>query len=607
MRTRQPRSPLPVALLATLIAAMILALPVLAAKARPAWVIPETLTVRSGPRLDSKRIGALNRGTKVYVTAFANKWCWCTLPSGAKGWIAEWFLQFSPDQGRQIAAASGKSTTSSAGKPQSSGGTPPAWINVSQANVRSAPGLGGKSYGTLNQGAKVYVLARQGDWAKCKTPGGDGWVRTDLLEYDVSAGRKLAAAGGATSKPASAPASAVAKDSGKAYVTEDGVCLRSGPGARFEKRANLVKGQTLYISARKDQWRKVTVHGGNSGWVAAWLIKEDTPKSAPSNPDTPDVARTDCVLTAWVSADSAQVHDRPSREAEVKFTAKQGAKVRVAAVCGHWCKVRTDDGQYGWVAGWNIKFVPPGKAITTKEEGETVEVNVGWVARPVVNLRTAPSTDAPSSGDAKLGTRLLIIGRKPGWYKVALEDGNIGWMSSRLIDTRAERQVRERHAMAGKDNSKSCNSSDLARSLTPHDDFPSPTSHGDSEGGGGMGARLVNAARRYLGYPYVTGGTGPNVFDCCGFTWYIHHINGMDIDFGVDAQFRRGTPVARDDLQPGDVIFFQNTYKSGLSHVALYAGHGQFIHACSPGEGVRMDPLSMDYYASRYVGARRMH
>lgn len=601
--TARPYRPVLAALAVWLLMAW-LASAALAAKARPAWVIPETLNVRSGPRTDSKRIGSLTRGTKVYVISFGNKWCWCSLPSGSKGWVAEWMLQFSAAKGRQISG-------SAKPKAVASKGTPPAWIKVSAANVRSAPGLGGKSYGTLNSGDKVYVLGRQGDWAKCKTPGGSGWVRGDLLEYNITAGRKLA---GTSGKPATVaqrkPANSAA--SGKAYVLEDKVFLRSGPGSRFDKRATLVKGQTLYLSARNGMWRKATVHGGATGWVAAWLIKAEESKSPASSGGTssgPEVARTDRVLTAWVTADKANIRTRPSSEAPTKFQLKQGAKIHVAAVAGHWCKMRTDSGSYGWVAGWLIKFVPPGHTITATEGGEKVEVNTGWVARPVVNLRSGPSTEADSQGEAKLGTRLIIIGKKPGWYKVALEDGNIGWMSAQLVETRGERLAR-RSSSGGSSSAK------LARAtLASHDDFPSPTgdsgaisSSGEGEGeGSGLGAALVATARRCLGAAYVRGSSRPGAFDCSGLTSWVHRMHGIGISRSSREQFRQGSPIARDDLQPGDVVFFENTYRRGISHVGMYIGKGQFIHAANRRGGVKITDLDDSYYACRYVGARRMY
>jgi cell wall-associated NlpC family hydrolase len=593
------------------IVSLLVASAAMAAKPRPAWVIPETLNVRSGPRTESKRIGSLGRGAKVYVISFANKWCWCSLPGGSKGWVAEWMLQFSANKGRNLAGGS-----QTAAKPASSGGNCPAWVKVGAANVRSAPGLGGDSYGTLNEGDKIYVLGRRGDWVKCKTPGGSGWIRNDLLEYSVTAGRKLAAANGNSASSAPKPkVIGTSVPTAKAYVLEDKVYLRSGPGSRFEKKATLIKGQTLYISAKHGMWRKTTVHNGGVGWVAAWLIKPENDKPAASSGGSssgPEVARTDKVLTAWVTADKAKVHSRPSSEAQTKFQLKQGSKIRIAAVAGHWCKMRTDSGSYGWIAGWLIKFVPPGHAITATEGGEKVEVNVGWVARPVVNLRSGPSTDADTKGEAKLGTRLIIIGKKADWYKVSLEDGNIGWISARLIDTRGERMARRR-------GSGGSGTTALARAtLASPRNFPSPTGPGvsaddssddnvGSDDGDGLGSALVCTAKKFLGASYVRGSSRAGAFDCSGYTSYIHRVHGIDISRSSRAQFRQGSPVARDDLQPGDVLFFENTYRSGISHVGMYIGKGKFIHAANRRGGVKITELDSDYYARRYVGARRMY
>lgn len=578
-----------------------------APKPRPAWVIPETLNVRSGPRETSRKIGTLSRGTKVYVTAFANKWCWASLPGGEKGWIAEWLLQFSADKGRELAAST---KPAAATTPK---GNPPAWVGVTAANVRSGPGLGGKSFGTLSSGTKVYVLERKGEWVRVKTPGGAGWIRSDLLEFNISAGQKLAAASG-NSATAAKPATTASTPSAKAYVTGEKVILRSGPGSRFDKKATLIKGQTLYISGSQDQWRKVTVHGGASGWVAAWLIKQETQSSAPAvasgNGSTPEVSRTDKVLTAWVTAETANVRHGPSSESKAKFQLKQGTKVQVAAVSGHWCKIRTASGNYGWLAGWLIKFVPPGQTITATEAGEKVEVNVGWVARPTVNLRSGPGTDTEAIGEASLGTRIIIIGKNADWYKVALEDGSIGWMSARLVDTRAERIRRKQVASTA---GSSGNGSSLSRASLNASarDFPSPTvtdpDEGAPAGEGGLGTNLVATARRFLGANYVSGGSSPGGFDCSGFVSYVHRRHGINVSRSSRALFKQGSPVSRDDLQPGDVLFFERTYRSGISHVGLYLGNGKFIHAANHRGGVKITDVDSDYYASRYVGARRMY
>ena len=71
-------------------------------------------------------------------------------------------------------------------------------------------------------------------------------------------------------------------------------------------------------------------------------------------------------------------------------------------------------------------------------------------------------------------------------------------------------------------------------------------------------------------------------------------------------QFYKGTPIAPQNMQPGDLVFFKNTYKRGISHVGIYAGEGKFIHAANSHKGVRMDSLSDSYYVAHFAGARRV-
>jgi peptidoglycan DL-endopeptidase CwlO len=107
-------------------------------------------------------------------------------------------------------------------------------------------------------------------------------------------------------------------------------------------------------------------------------------------------------------------------------------------------------------------------------------------------------------------------------------------------------------------------------------------------------------ALQYLGVPYVFGGSTPAGFDCSGLVMYVFAQLGIQLPHFAAAQYGYGTPVARGDLQPGDLVFFD-----GLGHVGIYIGGGQFVHAPHTGTFVRIESLS-GWYASTYVGARRI-
>ena len=125
-------------------------------------------------------------------------------------------------------------------------------------------------------------------------------------------------------------------------------------------------------------------------------------------------------------------------------------------------------------------------------------------------------------------------------------------------------------------------------------------------GGSGAGNDIVDFAMKYEGHPYVYAGEGPRAFDCSGFTMFvIQKTLGLDITHDMAVQYEMGSRVGRNELQPGDLVFFKNTYRRGLSHTGIYIGGGQFIHAENESTGVRVSDLDSEYYSSRWYGGAR--
>jgi peptidoglycan DL-endopeptidase CwlO len=112
---------------------------------------------------------------------------------------------------------------------------------------------------------------------------------------------------------------------------------------------------------------------------------------------------------------------------------------------------------------------------------------------------------------------------------------------------------------------------------------------------------VVGIAMQYLGVPYVWGGASPSGFDCSGFSMYVFAQIGVSLPHHAASQYGMGTAVSRDQLQAGDLVFF-----NGLGHMGIYIGGGQFIHAPHTGDVVKISSLSDSWYAATYVGARRL-
>ena len=116
---------------------------------------------------------------------------------------------------------------------------------------------------------------------------------------------------------------------------------------------------------------------------------------------------------------------------------------------------------------------------------------------------------------------------------------------------------------------------------------------------------IVGTALSLRGVPYQNGGDTPDGFDCSGFTRYVYARHGLALPREVRDQFRLGKQVKAEELEAGDLLFF-TTIGPGATHVAIAIGGDQFVHAPSSAGVVRVERLSSRYWATRYLGARRI-
>jgi cell wall-associated NlpC family hydrolase len=119
----------------------------------------------------------------------------------------------------------------------------------------------------------------------------------------------------------------------------------------------------------------------------------------------------------------------------------------------------------------------------------------------------------------------------------------------------------------------------------------------------GVGSRVVQQGLTFLGTPYVWGGESPSGFDCSGLAQYLYRQQGVSIPRVAADQFRAGTPVASDQMRPGDLVFFARA--GYVHHVGIYIGGGKFLQAPHTGDVVKISSLTDPGYASEFCGARR--
>ncbi|MDR1164430.1 MAG: C40 family peptidase [Deltaproteobacteria bacterium] len=119
-----------------------------------------------------------------------------------------------------------------------------------------------------------------------------------------------------------------------------------------------------------------------------------------------------------------------------------------------------------------------------------------------------------------------------------------------------------------------------------------------------LALKVTQSAHSYLGTPYVYGGKSPKGFDCSGLVWYVFRLHGISLPDSSWKQANAGVKVSRDEMLPGDLVFFQS--RGRVDHVGVYIGEGWMIHAPGRGKKVRKANLEEKYYRQRFATARRV-
>ena len=296
-------------------------------------------------------------------------------------------------------------------------------------------------------------------------------------------------------------------------------------------------------------------------------VKEETPVSTPIQ------------ALGVVSGTDVRVRSGAGTGYDILKTLDKGTLVELTVQEGDWYRI-SYDGARGYIASQYV----------TRYDSATGLSGAGKVTADVLNIRSAPKSGSTSLGTASHGAVLTVTGIEGSWFAVSY-NGVSGYVASQYVlicspstaDTSAPETPEETPAETPDE--------------TPADNPAATVS----------GSEIVSLAQQYLGVPYVYGGSSPSGFDCSGFTMYIFAQVGVKLPHGATSQLSYGASVSRSELQPGDLVFFQD-YGAVASHVGIYIGGDQFIHASSSyynGHCVVITSLSETYYNNHYLTARR--
>lgn len=468
-----------------------------------------------------------------------------------------------------------------------------AYTSGDGVNLRDAPGFNGNVITALGEGVEVVVhdgpvAANDGSyWYYVSSGGVEGWAIADFLALP-SAGSGSESAWGEI-----------------AWTGGDGVNVRAQATLDSAVITTLHEGTSVSIvsgpewDASGNAWTLVA-YEGVQGWVlddyVAWY-------GLSGNEDSDRVL--DGGWTAYVAfTDGAGLRLRgaATTDSETLIVMPEGSTVTVFgtqiydAAGSEWWNVEYE-GILGYAMGYYFSADPPSGADTT----ESVAADSGlaaWAGANAVvtgtngegvNLRYEWGYNAGIATWLAEGTIVWVVDGPiwgddgSPWFQVDAA-GLVGWIHGDYLAYTED--------APGTD-------ADVA---VAEPEPITPAYSGDP-----IGDAIVAEGLRYVGLPYVWGGTTPDGFDCSGFTHYVlTQVFGYNFTRSLEVQATSGEHVDPANLVPGDLVFFQNTYTWGLSHTGIYIGDGQFVHAGSERTGVTISNMWDDYWSSRYYTARRV-
>ena len=275
---------------------------------------------------------------------------------------------------------------------------------------------------------------------------------------------------------------------------------------------------------------------------------------------------------AKVKADALYLRQSPA--GDIIATLPQGTTVAVINNSSSWFRVAVG-GQEGYVSG---------EYLTGTLTSDFALGNGRIICDTTVNLRQQPSTSSKVLASLRNNTTVQALGVYQGWYKVVY-NGQQGYVHPDYL-TFAPAQ-------------------DVAGAAISASVAVQPAEHAIAyTGASQQRAEVLSFAAQFLGTPYVYGGSTPSGFDCSGFTSYVLKNPVDTIPRVAQSQFDATTHVTREELLPGDLVFFGSS-ASSISHVGIYVGDDQFIHSPQTGDVIRYASLSGSY-ATRFQGGGRV-
>lgn len=496
-------------------------------------------------------------------------------------------------------------------------------------NLRVAGGTSHRVLLTIPQGQTLTPIHTKGSWTKVMYSGKTGWVHNDYL-------RKTSA-----SKPVNPPTIAPKATSAQTKVNLN---LRSSKSTKSKVMLTIPRGKTVTVLKIEGSWSQVK-YGSNTGYVAnTYLTTTKTPTPTPITPSKPIANQEENIDMTFVTTANLNVRQGAGIGYALIANIPNGASVKATKKSGDWYYV-TYNGKSGYAsAGYLKQMTTSPSAPVTPNDGDAGagSADVDYIVNtPSLNVRASASTNSAIIGNVKAGQTLRVVQTSNGWHQIYI--GNTtGFVAAAYVkttpkgaemDTPWVEGVYNDHAYytyypttiraQANESSNSVGSTlrgellnVIGETLTHYrlaTGFVSKSAVSQISGQSAEATRLatIAVAKRYVGTPYVWASSSPDNggFDCSGLIYYAFNQAGVSIprtnvaNYWAGAYF--GPQLAKSFVpQAGDLVFFENTYTTGPSHMGIMINSDTFIHASSSGLGYNQ--LSKEpYWQSRLLGYKR--
>lgn len=429
-----------------------------------------------------------------------------------------------------------------------------ATVNTDTLKLRKEASTDSNVLSLLNLGEKLEVIEKAGDWYKVKVNNKTGYVSKDYIKVSEEVSNNNVEEENVDNTNQTTNTQTPTETT---VIEEQQEETNNQNTSYINKELKIIKDTNCYIlplinsniltNLKKDS--KVTIKSEVNGWI--YVETEE--------------------LTGWILTSSVDIAnlDTQSNNEQVN---SQEPKVEESN--------KTE------------KTEEPNTQTTTTET-KTEEPKVTPVTEKTMYVNTASIYMRKGAGtnyevvdSLILNSSVIVTGEINDWYQVKVS-GKTGYIAKRLLSSKKTEESTTRSSEERTNNQEQTTNNNVVTS---------------------KGEEVVNYAKQYLKCKYVYGASGPSTFDCSGFTMYVFKHFGISLSHSATAQSKKGTYVAKENLQPGDLVFFKD-YQTmdGIGHCGIYVGDGNFIHASSgTGYCVKLSTLLTGSYNTRYSTARRI-